>query len=107
MFDEIRESKEFLMNNDNEESSNEVELSLEDSNQSSSIETDLSNIESINLSNRKFSKPKKLDQKSFANSSKKKSVFNSNDIGTENRGQKKYFCFNALENTNPYNDLVL
>lgn len=85
------------MKNDNEESGNEVELSLDDNNQSSSIETDFSNIESINLSNRKFSKPKKLDQKSFANSSQKKSATNSIEIRTDIK--KKYLWLKDLEKT--------
>ncbi|RNA07912.1 hypothetical protein BpHYR1_026284 [Brachionus plicatilis] len=89
LFDEIRESKEFLMMNDDGESGNEVELSLDDNSESSSVATDLSNIESINLSNRKFnSKPKKLEQKSFTNSNKKKSSINSLDLRTDDLIEK-------------------
>lgn len=93
LFDEIRESKEFLMMNEEEESGNEVELSLDDNSESSSDRTDFSNIESINLSNRKFSsKPKKIENQSFINSTKKKlpiDLLNLNDQ-LENRLEKSF-----------------
>ncbi|CAF0764405.1 unnamed protein product [Brachionus calyciflorus] len=82
LFNEIKESKEILSIND-DLSENEIELSIDgdddddEKNASSSSDSIFSNIESINLSNKKFSfRPKKIDlpESNFTNSKKQKDL---------------------------------
>lgn len=79
LFADIRESKELLLGDD-DKSENEIELNIDnedddDDISSSSNENEFSNIESINLSNKKFSvQPKKvtLPDANFKSSKKQK-----------------------------------